>query len=124
MPHIERLEQLRRVVLAAPDNELFDMNVVEGYGDCGPPHCALGWAMVDSWFKENCPISATDYFDTNLGIFDLNIDDFDSLFDAPVWDMQGGRAKTLVIANIDRIIRGEPAIPYYDQGRWARELIL
>lgn len=51
--HIERLENLKRVVLAAPE-KYFDM-CVWGYkpdnDDCGTNHCAMGWAVQDAYFK-------------------------------------------------------------------------
>lgn len=111
MANIERLEQLRRVVLAAPDNELFDMKHITKLKNCGTAHCAFGWALVDTWFQKNTNITISDFNDSPR-IFDLFWRDVNSLFLPYMAPWEGSIAKALVIANIDRLIRGEPAIPY------------
>lgn len=109
----ERLRQLRRVVEAAPDNELFDMAWVAARKDCGTSHCAYGWARIDPWFIENTEIATTGFSAVRNGVFNLSVVDFDNLFQpGDDNDLLGPEAKRLVIANIDRILAGYPAIPY------------
>lgn len=120
MPNIERLQQLRRVVLAAPDNELFDMARVFDRKPCGTAHCAYGWAKEDQWFRDNTDIAAVDglgytkhRYDDSPGIFDLSGDEASDLFDPPMTGkMVGSTAKRMVVENIDRIIAGQPTVPY------------
>ena len=53
--NIERLQQLRRVVKAAPE-DLWDMSGFNSHTDCGTAHCAAGWAALDPWFQEKTEI--------------------------------------------------------------------
>ena len=47
----ESLQQLRRVVEAAPI-PLFHMDALTQERPCGTAHCAAAWAAIDPWFKE------------------------------------------------------------------------
>jgi hypothetical protein len=112
MPNIERLRQLRRVVAAAPDDERFDMRFIDKEKGCGTAHCAYGWARVDPWFLEKTEIRAMDYL-ASPGEFDLSPRNVEWLFDPPITGLTTGPTmKALVLANIDRLIAGQPAIPY------------
>jgi hypothetical protein len=124
MANIERLRQLRRVVAAAPDDERFDMRYIEIRKECGTAHCAYGWAQVDPWFRDNTPIAervdigypfyAHD-FSESPGIFDLISDDAENLFSAPRYGpAHGARMKAMVLANIDRLLAGQPSVLYPD----------
>lgn len=62
--NIEALEQLRRVVEAAPEERL-DMRKWCGKSACGTTYCAAGWAAIDPWFQRNTDI--LDTFDVREG---------------------------------------------------------
>lgn len=111
----EALIQLRRVVQDAPD-ERFDMRYFERDTECGTVHCAAGWAAVDPWFQENCPIPSIGKAGRWCAIsetFGLSIYQSSILFSV---DMLGEAypdvSKRAVIANIDRLLAGENPIPY------------
>ena len=120
----ERLLQLRRVVLAAPESR-FDMN----HFRCGTAMCAAGWAASDPWFTERGLHLAgegdavsvqfgEDTFDpfsafTDLeAFFLLSTQDTERLFAADALNGTGPITKEEVIENIDLILAGEPARVY------------
>jgi hypothetical protein len=112
MANIERLRQLRRVVAAAPDDERFNMNYVEQIKDCGTSHCAYGWALEDPWFRENTEIRGLSYL-ASPGVFNLSRSDVEALLSPPpAGPATGPVMKVLVLVNIDRLLAGQPAIPY------------
>jgi hypothetical protein len=114
MPDVERLEQLKRVVREAPDH-LFDMHLVAMRKPCGTAHCAWGWAMVDPWFLLNTDIGEVmpwESDDRYLELFGIDREDFDATFGGNLYSCDPAVSKEQVIDNIDRLIRGEPAIPY------------
>ena len=117
----ERLLQLRRVVLAAPESR-FDMN----HFRCGAAMCAAGWAASDPWFTERglhlagegdavAIRFAEDSFDSFSALevfFLLSAQDTERLFAAEAISGTGPITKEEVIENIDRILAGEPARTY------------
>ena len=117
----ERLLQLRRVVLAAPESR-FDMN----HFRCGTAMCAAGWAASDPWFTERglhlagegdavAIRFAEDSFDSFSALevfFLLSAQDTERLFAAEAISGTGPITKEEVIENIDRILAGEPARTY------------
>jgi hypothetical protein len=127
--HEERLRQLRRVVAAAPA-DLFVMDRFCTMNQpCGTAYCAAGWAALDPWFQKETPMS--DYFDLvdheqgTLVLANVSRNCFRGL--ATIFDLDGIESKELfgadlplgckvsqaaVIANIDRLLRGEATIPY------------
>lgn len=46
--HIERLEQVVRVLRELPKEKRFDINT---WNICGTVGCAVGWAASDPWFR-------------------------------------------------------------------------
>jgi hypothetical protein len=124
--NIERLTQLRRVVEAAPTDR-FDMNHYSRPASwCRTAYCAVGWFAVDNWARKNTeigvifnvslfgtitPIYEGETFGLLGALFSISEDDAANLFMA---DMAEAHlvSKQTVIANIDRILRGEPALPY------------
>ena len=125
MANIERLTQLRRVVEAAPAH-LFVMNDIETYlcdgQSCGTAYCAYGWATQDAWFKaDGIPehlggANRVDLFTALARYFDLTQGDTDDLFggdfDLDEPDEGYMTDKAPVLANIDLLIAGKPAVPY------------
>jgi hypothetical protein len=124
----ERLEQLRRVVLAAPP-ERFHMRTWCEKALCGTAYCAAGWAAVDPWFRENTDIERifrvghdgmvyAEIFTPTDGlakIFDISSADSRNLFGGdlnPTYSDPHGVSQKDVVANIDRILAGLPAEPY------------
>lgn len=126
MPNVEALEQLKRVVLDAPDDR-FRMDSFDVPNACGTTRCAAGWAADDPWFQENTaigksfPIGPNGLFDFRSAsastfeglreIFDLGDDDISAMF-FPNWRKDITKAE--VIANIDLAIAGDRAVPYDD----------
>lgn len=124
---IERLQQLRRVVLEAPA-ERFHMLGWEDQAICGTVRCAVGWAGVDPWFTAQgfAIILATPELtledDAFSGwgaveeFFDLSGDDADALFSGEhVYALRDNPhliTREMVVANIDRLIAGQEPIPY------------
>jgi hypothetical protein len=125
----ERLEQLRRVVLAAPADR-FHMRTWCEKSPCGTAYCAAGWAAIDPWFQDNTEIG--EVLDVNYDgmifthcfnvtyklsrIFDISSDDSDRLFGAwlsPDYSDPHGVTREDVVENIDRILAGKPAISYH-----------
>lgn len=127
---IERLQQLRRVVEAATDHR-FHMRTFCEEADCGTAYCAAGWAAIDPWFRENTAMGdifevgeegmlreADDVYDPfeNLGgVFGISYLDSLNLFGADlsrIYSEPHAVSRAEVIANVDRLIAGEPATPY------------
>jgi hypothetical protein len=127
--HEERLRQLRRVVAAAPADRFEMRRFCTAGQPCGTAYCAAGWAALDPWFQKETPMS--DYFDLvdheqgTLVLANDNRNCFRGL--ATIFDLDGIESKELfgaclpsgckvfpaaVIANIDRLLRGEATIPY------------
>lgn len=128
MPNVERLKQLHRVVSDAPD-DLFHMPTWSMCLPCGTAHCALGWAALDPWFLENTEIgglfaepSEDGYFTscvTTTGadlakLFDIERNDSNNLFCYDSGSTGRMVEKQRVLDNIDRILRGEKTVPYWE----------
>jgi hypothetical protein len=128
MPNLEALRQLRRVVEAAPD-KLFRMRSVVEPTPCGTARCALGWCLVDPWFLANTPLGRfadwkSRYMRDDEGrggpadvlyeTFGLDRGDAGVLFGVTLTASfsAGAVAKAEVLANIDRVLAGERAVPY------------
>ena len=117
----ERLLQLRRVVLAAPESR-FDMN----HFRCGTAMCAAGWAASDPWFTERglhlagegdaaevrFGENTFDPFSALEAFFLLSTQDTERLFAGDALNGTGPITKEEVIENIDLILAGEPARVY------------
>lgn len=123
----ERMLQLRRVCIDAP-SERFNMNFFTT--PCGTAHCLFGWAWVDPWFRKNTTIASilekNGKFFYRCRTFEENQEVLASLFGLGVQDARYlfalGMAALLyerpiskqeVLWNIDRILNGEPALPYH-----------
>jgi hypothetical protein len=126
MPNIELLQQLRRVVNAAPDDR-FHMGVWCDRSLCGMVYCAAGWAAVDRWFRKNTSIGdifgvsvrgfvtveSDDVFGDLAKLFELATDSAFKLFGlVPYGDGPHAVTKAMVIANIDALIEGRKARTY------------
>ncbi len=134
MANIERLKELRRVVLAAPEHQ-FHMRTWCEKADCGTARCAAGWAAVDPWFQENTEI--LEIFAVDEAKFVTPVTDF-SCFSA-IGKLFGieyrqschvfgsdpcglgmsdphSVSKDQVVANIDALIAGTPTKSYYHNG--------
>src|SRR5690349_8648129 len=127
----ERLRQLRRVVIQAPD-ERFDMTYFGFDAGCGTVCCAAGWATLDAWHQQQTKILM--YFGVDIDgspyiragwsgaesladIYGLNIEDSRRLFGLDYDDDSYNThrvTKTLVINQIDRLLSGLPALSYGD----------
>jgi hypothetical protein len=127
--HEERLQQLRRVVAAAPaDRFVMDRFCTVGL-PCGTAYCAAGWAVLDPWFQKETPmlgcfelasrdqetmVKAYDgrtCFRELASVFDLDCIETEVLFGAGL-PVDCKVSQVAVIANIDRLLRGEETIPY------------
>jgi hypothetical protein len=113
----ERLRQLRRVVLAAPEN-LFNMNSIK----CGTAMCAAGWAASDPWFIDrglrmvSSEVNRTritiaddiflDTFGALAEFFGIDTEDADILFAADACSDTPPISKLEVIDNIDLMLDG------------------
>jgi hypothetical protein len=135
--NIEALKQLRRVVIAAPDDR-FDMSAYGKRTKCGTVCCAAGWAALDPWFQANTTIGQVLPVDARP---ESEREEFgsDQLFDFSQFLNGGGHpadglsqvfglsliqadclflpdkskvVKSQVIANIDAIIGGGNPKPY------------
>lgn len=126
MPNIERLQQLRRVVEAAPDDRLH-MRAWSERAECGTAYCAAGWAALDPWFQENTPILGVfEITETKMveslgnssidlaDLFGITSRDASALFATYSLCGIGPHAisKAEVLANIDRLIAGDSAKRY------------
>jgi hypothetical protein len=126
MPNVERLQQLRRVVNAAPDDR-FHMAAWCDRSTCGTTYCAAGWAAVDRWFRENTSIDeifsvnakgfvtveSEDVFGDLAQLFGLTNESAFNLFGlVPLSDDPHLVTKAMVIANIDALIEGRKARTY------------
>ena len=134
MTNAEALRQLRRVVLDAPEDRLN----MKGFGrmtECGAVCCAAGWAALDPWFLANTrigevlPISPNPRFGGSIfgfsitgpglpAIFGLSLADANALFGLydNHWNLEDV-TRADVVANIDRLLRGEHAVAYGPSGR-------
>ncbi len=52
----ERMLELRRVALAAPEDK-FHMRAFSEQASCGTAYCLAGFAAIDPWFRTNTPIN-------------------------------------------------------------------
>jgi hypothetical protein len=134
MPNVEALQQLRRVMEAAPDDRIH-MNSFSERAACGTAYCAAGWAAVDPWFQQNTAIPEIfavnedgtlsqrigDAFGALANVFDIYNDEADILFAAESGDIDDHAiTKAEVINNIDALIAGgEPEV--YDAILYARD---
>jgi hypothetical protein len=111
--NIEALKQLKRVVRNAPV-ERFNMGsqiIVsdDEVNNCGTAMCAAGWASVDPWFIRR-GFRGQEMFKPN--IFSLTGENNRALFGGGLYPGLPRVSKRTVLANIDRLINGEKAIPY------------
>jgi hypothetical protein len=128
MPNVERLKQLRRVLIEVPEDRLH-MTYWSHRAECGTAHCLGGWAAVDPWFQQNTPIHevfavfpngtvapASEYgtFGQLAELFDLGEEQANKLFGSnlSIADDPHCVGKNEVLDNIDRLIAGEDAEPY------------
>ena len=120
--YIERLQQLRRVVVAVPTN-LFNISIEAEKTACGTAGCAYGHAGLDPWFRRRglkTSIIATSYggrygsvepsgtYDIHafFGADDVSSRLFDSLEELFYATPEGGtKAKTL--KKIDKLLAGK-----------------
>jgi hypothetical protein len=125
MANVECLRQLRRVVEAAPEDR-FDMRWISTLTDCGTAYCTAGWAGIDPWFRQHTELGRA--FRVGLGgmlnwdedlaevlgkVFGLTDRETYRLFGLFVGE--GDEAtRRHVLANIDRLLAGEPARSYAD----------
>jgi len=124
----ERLRELRRVVEQAPE-ERFRMANFKKRVSCGTARCAAGWAALDPFFisqglhwgfaikgRRDHTIKFGDHYDLPAleAFFDLDEDDNENLFTEGDYDedINGPVPKEMVIANIDRLLKGEITNPY------------
>lgn len=110
--NIEGLQQLRRVMVASPDNDLFDLAYVDLDKDCGTAHCAAGWAFVDPWFMDQP--GATEGIYQLWTFLGLTRAQGAILFATGnrCSDLHGPVAKQLVIENIDLLLQDKEPLPY------------
>jgi hypothetical protein len=133
MANLECLRQLRRVVEAAPEDR-FEMTIFSVSGKCGTAYCAAGWAAIDPWFREHTELGqvfrmcedGTLNWGRNLELtpvlgraFGLEEWDVDRLFGMFV-NWVGEVTRQHVLANIDRLLAGEPARSYSEMLRESR----
>ncbi len=125
--NVQRLQQLRRVVLEAPEDR-WDMRTFYRKTECGTAHCMGGWCAIDPWFRENTEVREIfavgkdeqihflkTYPTKKLGeVFGLNWEDSRTLFavGAPFLANRFLITKAEVVANIDRILSGKPPEVY------------
>lgn len=133
----EKLRQLRRVVEDAPPERL-EMTTFTCRKSCGTAHCAAGHARLDPWFLANTTIDEIFYaarmapndggadavayevhprrngntFRLLGDLFEISKEDSRRLFGADLTFDEDVVEKAEVIANIDRLLAGEPA-KYY-----------
>lgn len=132
----EALKQLLRVAEAMPE-DLLDMSAFSSERDCGTAHCLGGWAAVDPWMLENTGIGSVfsysgDFVVLNVSepavhlahLFGIGLADAENLFALRIYlkgDIWDRIRKRHVVANIRRLLAGEPALPYSvllgDEGR-------
>jgi hypothetical protein len=119
----ERLRQLRRVVEAVPDH-LLHMRRFTEESPCGTAHCALGWAVVDPWFRSQGITSEVHLdgaypFAEAARFFDLTELDTTNLFGGTL-DLHEvdphAVTKAEVLWNIDRLLACLPTRPYRATG--------
>jgi hypothetical protein len=117
MTNEEALRQLHRVVEEAPDDRLHMRSFTET-GPCGTAHCAADWAAIDPWFRANMPldeiIRSSDPFARLAAAFGLSEKDAENLFGGDLAGYTDPHAvsKAEVFWNIDRLLAGQPALPY------------
>ena len=121
----ERLQELRRVVAAVPD-ELLYMFEVRMELDCGTAYCAAGWAGQDPYFVErgfklghsNVRYTSLESsidvfgFDALKEFFGLSDKNTEKLFGTGMKAYRRGAKKEHVLANIDRLLTGKAALCY------------
>jgi hypothetical protein len=127
--HVERLQQLRRVVAEAPA-ERFDMAwICRRDHACGTAYCAAGWAVLNPWFQQETPIldhfmilyksdraivttkNPDGAFPGLAQVFGLELTDARDLFGGNLYS--GSEvSQSEVIANIDRLLNGKRTIRY------------
>ena len=122
----EALENLARVVRHAPE-ELFHMQAVVSHPPCGTARCAIGWAIVDPWFRENTELGELVPIDYDgVGFYGFDTDDLAHLFgitekDANKLFMVTGYFRSAeehpvsraeVLWNIKQLLDGKHARPY------------
>lgn len=119
----ERLTQLRRVINDAPEDRLH-MRVLTEEATCGTAYCAMGWAIVDPWFRKHgitrsignlcghdswysMVANAADYF----GIAN---EEAHWLFASGIESRSGAHSvsKAEVLWNIDELLAGRTTRPY------------
>jgi hypothetical protein len=130
------LKHLRRVVENAPE-ELFHMRSIVEQAECGTARCALGWCLVDPWFQQNTRLGEVATWDQAYAplppdaeaqsyapavvrakfagdIFGISPNQAGTLF---AFEIRSGAdphpiSREQVIKNIDRLIKGRPAVAY------------
>lgn len=130
MANIERLQQARKIIDAAPEDRL-RMAVLSQASGCDTTYCFAGWLIASPWFRDHTELGQFELtargrilyirnceyhspFNAVAAVLAINADDADALmglscrFD----NMAKQPDKACVIANINRIIAGLPAIPY------------
>lgn len=126
--NLEALDNLERVVRAAPSDRRFAMEAYsldyedsDDEHDCGTAHCAAGWAAIDPWFVAKIGVVdlATSRLDVTLTeLIGLTPIQSDVLFGVSDFrgefftDATGPTVKAEVLANIARLRRGEALVAY------------
>lgn len=110
MPHIERLQNLYRVVENAPE-ERWDMAQV---GHCKTARCAYGHSREDRWFQREEDFPDYLFAPETADYFGISEDDLHILFGGDL-SPSDEVSRLEVLANIRRLMRGEPAQLYVCQ---------
>lgn len=127
-----RLEELRRVVAAAPPERFHMRYWVDVFGDCGIAYCAAGWMALDPWFQRrgwrievqddlvrHRLFSVEQDWEALEAFFDLTKEESWALFgygDGRRLDAEPHLiTPEMVIDNIDRLLRGDAPVDYAER---------
>lgn len=115
---VRRLTLLREIIVTVEEDKLH-MKTFVHHAQCGTAYCAAGWAAQHPYFKRiHMTLSNLCRSPNPFGIlertFCLSREDTVALFagNLEINDPDHCASKQEVIDNIDRLLRGEPAVPY------------
>ncbi len=108
--NFEALREARRVAMAAPSDERFDMDEVTKHKRCGTAHCWLGWIMDDPWFRAG---DATNFYRV-VDLLGLDYSEGRVIFGFEEHHTckSGIEVKAKVIHNADCLLAGQDPISY------------
>lgn len=118
----QHLLELLRVAEAIPEDHIH-MGAFRTKLDCGTVYCLAGYAALDPYFQRHGlkikfrqrigdTYTGPENFDRLIEFFGLERDDAYNLFAGYMNKNDNPIRKETVIENIDRLLRGEHALPY------------